>query len=245
MSETISKEARYKLRYYELRQKHADILYAYIDEAKEKAIDLTSRVVSEEILNAVNEVNELKKQTKTREKKFYKTDEYLNALNKLKELKDELKFCTESKKDEVNKNLLKAIAEITTLNVTIKNRLKADGDRIKELEEFINAGLSSLENELGEVKKEVMGFLRIKIAECVKNYNEDLIILSNEFGVEPPKDKELPIDKEVISLDAPIFSLAKSMKEKRDEKTHHDNESKATSDGQTFIPSENPNTIIN
>ena len=155
----------------------------------------------------MQETENLKQAKKSQEKEFFNSEEYQTAQKRLKKVKKDLDSVKNNDKAEIEKEFNKALSTVTTLNITIKNRLKG-------LDEKINANMQTLKNEMSDcgediarIKNDAMNFLQKKIAECVKDYNLELIELNKTFGVEIPKAPELPFDGEVLKLDLPVFSL--------------------------------------
>ena len=64
----------FNLKYIDLREKYAEIIYNAIDTARDLAVELTTKVVSEELLNLIDENNKLKKWIKVQTKLFTLND---------------------------------------------------------------------------------------------------------------------------------------------------------------------------
>lgn len=219
-----------------LKEKYLNLLYRYVDEAREKAVEMSTPFISDDVLKLTDETRELKKLVKLETKKFYKSSEYVDAQQKLINLKEQLSTCEDSQREELQKQISKSMAEIVTKNITIKNRLKAHNDKIKFNEDIINAKMQEVDEDVQRVKDDVMDFLRDKIAICIQFYNEELRELNDSFKMPQPEKAEIPFDSSVIKLDVPIFSLTQT-----ESQDFADNEE----DTRTIIASENQNTIKN
>ena len=242
-------QSEYNLKYIDLREKHAQFLYDSIDRARDIAVELTTKVVPEELFQLIDETQKLKKWIKSQTKLFYKTEEYTTEQKKLTMLKEKLSSCDESEKEEIQKQIAKAMASVVTLNITIKNRLKEQNDKLKLNEDYIDEQIALLDDELKKIKGEVMEFLRGKLAICIKEYNEELNSLRESYGLSRLEEAELPIDKNLINLDIPIFSLKSEYSKKQDkvetvvDKSEADNCAEYST--KTFIVSENTSDIKN
>ena len=196
-----------------LKEKYLNLLYTFVDQAREKAIEQSTAFIGDDIFKLTEETKELKRLVKIETKKYYKSSEYVDAQQKLITLKNQLSNCEESEKEELQKQISKSMAEIVTKNITIKNRLKAHSDKIKYNEDIINAKMQEIDEDIQRVKEEVMDFLRDKIAICIKYYNDELKDLNESFNMPQPKDTEIPFDSNVIKLDVPVFAFSQSESE--------------------------------
>ena len=120
----------------------------------------------------------------------------------------------------------KAISSITTLNVTIKNRLKDKTDRYDKLSAEIDYVIRTNENSFKEINAEVLRMVKQAISDCLGGYAEELKVLNETFGVEETTDEDLPFDEKVIRLDIPVFGSREAKKENDEGRTR------------TFIPSD-------
>lgn len=220
-----------------LKEKYLNMLYGYVDEAREKAIELSADLISDDMVKLTEETKELKRIIKKETKSFYKSDEYVNVQQRLVELKEKLNTCSDEEKEEIQKQISKSMAEVVTKNITIKNRLKPHSDKVKYNEEIINAKMQEIDGDVQQVREEVMDFLRDKIAICIKYYNDELRELNDSFKMPQPENAEIPFDSKVIQLDVPIFELYKS--EPSVEKDYEEDSDV------TIIASENQSAIKN
>ena len=196
-----------------LKDKYLNMLYSFIDDAREKAIKMSEPLISDDLLKLTDETRELKKYVKAETKRYYKSTEYVNAQQKLITLKDKLTVCDESEKEELQKQISKSMAEVVTKNITIKNRLKAESDKIKLNEDIIKGKMQEIDGDIQKIREEVMDFLRDKIAICIKYYNDELNELNESFKKPKLEQPEIPFDSSVVKLDVPIFSLTQPQDE--------------------------------
>lgn len=220
-----------------LKSKYLNMLYRFIDDAREKAIKMSEPLISDDILQITSETRELKKYVKAETKKFYKSSEYVNAQQKLITLKDKLSTCLDSEREELQKQISKSMAEVVTKNITIKNRLKVESDKIKINEDIIKSKMQEIDGDIQKIKEEVMEFLRDKIAICIKYYNDELNDLNESFKMPKLDQPEIPFDSSVVKLDVPIFSLTQPQEEEVSEVIEESD--------RTIIASENQDTTKN
>lgn len=213
----------------ELIKKYTDILYGHIDVAKDKTQSLLSQKISPETIAQYEEMKKLEKEVELAKKEFFKQPNYVEVQNKLKAYKEQLENCEDSEKDEIQKQTAKLMSEIVTLNITIRNRLKDKNELIASYKKLVDKKVKKINEEMSSIKDGVMNFLRLKIAECIADYNEELEELCKNFK-KPKSDNEFPFSSEIIKIDVPIFSIFEEV-----------SGTEKNEDGQNFIVSENPN----
>ncbi len=221
-----------------LKEKYTRILCTAIDEAREVVIKRSSEILSKEYLSMLSETEGLKKTVKEQETEFFNSEKYVTAQKSLTTLKDKLATCLDSEKESIQKDLSKLLEQITTMNITIKNRLKVYTDKIKENEKILKEETLKVGVDVLKIKNEIMKFLQQKISECVKCFNEELSELNKTFAKEDANESELPFDTDVIKLDVPIFSIDTDSI-KRSVKTTDDDQNI------TLINSKNTSTVKN
>ena len=134
---TSNYDESYKELKTSLKEKYTRILCTAIDEAREVVIKRSSEILSKEYLSMLSETESLKKTVKEQETEFFNSEKYVTAQKSLTILKDKLATCLDSEKESVQKDLSKLLEQITTMNITIKNRLKVYTDKIKENEKIL------------------------------------------------------------------------------------------------------------
>ena len=112
-----------------LKAKYSEMIFSRIDELRKSSLKKLFGAMDEGLTAILNENEELKKTIDLEKKNFYATEDYQNAQNKLVSLKNKLSACNESEKDDLNAQMSKALDRISTLNVTINNRLKKYSDK--------------------------------------------------------------------------------------------------------------------
>ena len=192
-----------------IKEKYLNMLYGYVDEARERAMEVTSKHVGDDILKLTEEIEDLRKLVQSETKKFYKSEEYVSVQERLVALKERLAEASEEEKEDLQKQISKAMAEVVTKNITIKNRLKPHTDKIKYNEDLVNSTLQELNFDVKRIEDEILGFLREKIEICVKAYNDELHELNASFNM-PISDKtEIPFDGKGLRLEFPILEFRK------------------------------------
>ena len=133
---------------------------------------------------------------------------------------------------ETDEEMGKALAKITTLNITINNRLKSKTDFFEEKSKILEEMLESKKEELSETREELVGRVKYIISENLNSFNKELKELNEIFGIEF-SEPELPFDEKKIKLEFSLFPFENKFGEKTGE------------DGKIFIKSENRNPSKN
>ncbi len=188
----------------ELKKKYLTVLNSTIKDVKISSAEKTCEILGDDFFNLFNETEDLKELVQNEKKQFYKTDEYKTAQKTLTKCKSEYSKCKDDKqKESLSVELNKAISKITTLNITINNRLKEKTDKIKINDEIIIDIISKNCDKLNEIKDEMIKVVKVAVQDCIKNYSEELKVLSNEFGYNDDK-LDLPFENEVIKIELPL-----------------------------------------
>ena len=219
----------------DLKEKYSNMLYNFVGEAREKALEKSSKFIGDDILKLIEETKELKRIVKKETKLFYKSKEYIDVQERLTLLKDKLSLADKEEKEEIQKQISKAMAEVVTKNITIKNRLKPHSDKIKYNEDIIDAKMHEIGADIEKVSEEVTQFMRDKIAICIKYYNDELRELNDTFKMPMPNGTEIPFDSNGIRLDVPILEFIKDRASSNND----------FDDDVTIIASENKNNVKN
>lgn len=220
----------------DIKEKYTKMICADLESVRQYVISKSSEFLGEDFLRKLSEVEGLKKQCDNERKAFRATPEYVAAQKELSEASKAAKKIAKTDenadKEEI-KRLNKAISSITTLNVTIKNRLKDKTDRYDKLSAEIDYVIRTNENSFKEINAEVLRMVKQAISDCLGGYAEELKVLNETFGVEETTDEDLPFDEKVIRLDIPVFGSREATKENDEGRTR------------TFIPSDDGNGILN
>lgn len=220
----------------DLKDKYCEIIKSDLDEIRNYVADRVTKLFGHDFLDKIEKVENLRSERKRAERDFFKSEEYKTAQKELKLAKNEAKNSTSETEEEANRHLNKAISAITTLNVTIKNRLKPYDEKISALDDEISFVTEKNDDKIKEISQEIISRVKSSVAERFKSYFKELNELSDEFGVEDEKDDDLPFDQGVLRFEIPIFSekIAENFenKEKREEKGN-------------FVKSDDGNGILN
>ena len=190
----------------DLKDKYCEIIKSDLDEIRNYVLGRATKLFGPDFLDKIEKVENLRSERKKSEKEFFKSEEYKTAQKELKTAKNEAKNSTPETEEDANRRLNKAISTITTLNVTIKNRLKPYDEKISALDDEISFVTEKNDDKIREISQEIISRVKSSVAERFKAYFEELNELSDEFGVEEEKDDDLPFDQNVIRLEIPIFS---------------------------------------
>ena len=220
----------------DLKDKYCEIIKSDLDEIRDYVADRATKLFGPDFLDKIEKVENLRSERKRAERDFFKSEEYKTAQKELKVAKNEAKNSTSETEEEANRHLNKAISAITTLNVTIKNRLKPYDEKISALDDEISFVTEKNDDKIREISQEIISRVKSSVTERFKSYFKELNELSDEFGVEDEKDDDLPFDQDVLRLEIPIFSekIAENLenKEQREEKGN-------------FVKSDDGNGILN
>jgi hypothetical protein len=146
----------------DLKDKYARMLSIAIDQAREKATDKTAKILSPSFLQLLEETESLKNQRNQLEQDSYKSDKYITAQDNLKDVKIKLDNVSSEEKESIEKDFNKALSTITTLNITIKNRLKDIDEKITLNKQSIKNEISIFGDEINKIKNEVMSLMQWK-----------------------------------------------------------------------------------
>lgn len=220
----------------EIKEKYTKQLHQAVLNMQTFATAKISNLLSEEVLQLIDQTEKLKKAKKSEKQEFFKSNKYLATQSKIKRLKRELEKGNDTTNEENEKELNKCIAEITTLNITIKNRQKSIDEEIKTNTDIILKELKEHSNELDKLKSEIMDYLNEKIIACLTGYNTEILELNKTFGVENYNPNEMPFDGNIVKLEIPVFKFAKNESIKSVD---------VSGEEKTLIYGENNSSIIN
>lgn len=225
-----------------LKTKYSKMIFARIDELRKDALKKLFGAMDEGVIDLIYENERLKKLCDDEKKEFYDGTDYKDAQSKLVELKNKLSVCAESEKDEINAKLSKALDRISTLNVTIDNRLKKYTDKMRVNSSAITGAISSDEGEFGKVKKNFIESVDEILQEGITSYNDELQSVNATFGVEQSEEPDLPFDENEVRIE--IDMLPPSVRELGNEKDDGEN-SAEKNEKKVFINIENESTVKN
>lgn len=243
--QTVTTDGGYEEIKNGLKSKYSKMIFARIDELRQSALKKLFGAMDEGIISLIYENERLKKLCDEDKKTFYEGSDYKDAQNKLVELKNKLSLCKDDiEKEEINKQLSKALDRISTLNVTINNRLKKYTDKMHVNASAITGAIASDEGEFGEVKKNFIESVDEILQEGIASYNDELKSVNETFGVEQSSDPDLPFDENEVRIE--IDMLPPSVKDLGEDIIRPENGNSAEKkENKVFINIENDSTIKN
>lgn len=206
----------------DLKDKYVEIIYKIVDKIKAEIIYETSVIFGETTMQKIEEAETLKSEIDKIKNDFYGEDRYKTLQGRLTALKNELSAATKSKAKEITSEMQVAMDKITTLNITLRNRIKDKNERLSELNSFIENEFDKNKAAFDKVREEVFGKVKDEIADCLDEYNDELALLNETFGKDT-EEMEMPFDENEIKLDIPIFSI-KSTASRADTYIQSDND---------------------
>lgn len=228
-----------------LKDKYTAILYSYIDQTKLSVAEKLNAIAGEDFTALCEETKKIQEEVSRQTEEFRNSDEYKSKINSLAQLSSKLSKCSDDEKDEIKKEIAKALANVTTLNITIRNRLKEKREMLSKNKAIVREKSEQFKTEIEALKTQTMETLRKKIAECIINYRKELASLQKSFEKQVNVDGESPFDANSFKLNAPIFSPINVGDDSTEEKFSNDNNQKDESTSQTFIVSESDDNISN
>lgn len=229
--EIIDTEDSYKQLKNDIKEKYTKMLCAELESVRRYVVDKSSAFLGEDFLEKLGESDRIKKECDGIRKKFRASEEYKAAQKELSEATKAAKGLSENVESEEIKRLNKAISAITTLNVTINNRLKDRTEKLARLDGEIEAVVKDNEKDFKEINGEVVSRVKKAISECFGGYVSEVKDLNESFGMEN-EEIEMPFDEKVIRLDIPIFGKD-NLSDKRESKS------------EVFIDSDDNNGVLN
>ena len=218
----------------DIKEKYTKMMCAELDSVRRYVIDKSSSFLGEDFLAKLEEVDRIKQECDKIRKEFRSRDDYKAAQKELSEASKQAKGIADSDDNsdrEEIKRLNKAIGAITTLNVTLNNKLKERNEREAQLNSELDKIVRDNESDFKEINNEVVTRVKKAISDCLGGYADEMKDLNSSFGIEND-DFEMPFDEKVIRLDIPVFSKSPFKRSDDD-------------DGETFIHSDDDNGILN
>ena len=229
--EITDTEDSYRQLKNDIKEKYTKMLCAELESVRRYVVDKSSAFLGEDFLEKLGESDRIKKECDGIRKKFRASEEYKAAQKELSEATKAAKGLPENVESEEIKRLNKAISAITTLNVTINNRLKDRTEKLARLDGEIDAVVKDNEKDFKEINGEVVSRVKKAISECFGGYVSEVKDLNESFGMEN-EEIEMPFDEKVIRLDIPIFGKD-NLSDKKESKS------------EVFIDSDDNNGVLN
>lgn len=214
-----------------LKEKYSQMIFSRIDELRRRAYDTLSDVLDENLLCIFEETFELKERSKAQQDEFFKSEDYVKTQERLVDLKERVSACEdETEKAELSKQLSKVMDRVSTLNVTINNRLKKYTDKINANVEIMKRLVNSDGGLFNKVKTDFLNEINDIIKDGITDFNEELKPIKEQFGKDT-EELEFPFDENTVRVQIELFPS-----EIEDVYGKSDSE---------FVPSKNENTIKN
>lgn len=188
----------------ELKEKYSEEILRNIDEIKRQSYGQLSAAFNDCATGLLEEIEDLKKEIDRRKKEFYMSAEYSEAQTKLVALRKELSASDDDSKSEIEKKLSRTMDRVSTLNVTIKNRLKPLSDKLKEDISTLKAVYSSSENGFAKIRDEFLDRIDDVITDGITSFNEELSEINAKFGIICDKT-EFPFDENTLKIKIELF----------------------------------------
>lgn len=229
--EITDTEDSYKQLKNDIKEKYTKMLCAELESVRCYVVEKSSAFLGEDFLEKLGESDRLKKECDGIRKKFRASEEYKATQKELSEATKAAKGLPENSECEEIKRLNKAISAITTLNVTINNRLKDRTEKLAKLDGEIEAVVKDNEKDFKEINGEVVSRVKKAISECFGGYVSEVKDLNESFGMDN-EEIDMPFDEKVIRLDIPVFGKSSLSEENKDK-------------SEVFIDSDNNNGVLN
>lgn len=188
----------------ELKEKYSEEILRNIDEIKRQSYGQLSAAFNDCATGLLEEIEDLKKEIDRRKKEFYMSAEYSETQAKLVALRKELSASDDDSKSEIEKKLSRTMDRVSTLNVTIKNRLKPLSDKLKEDISTLKAVYSSSENGFAKIRDEFLDRIDDVITDGITSFNEELSEINAKFGIICDKT-EFPFDENTLKIKIELF----------------------------------------
>ena len=188
----------------ELKEKYSEEILRNIDKVKRQSYGQLSAAFNDCATGLLEEIEDLKKEIDRRKKEFYMSAEYSETQAKLVALRKELSASDDDSKSEIEKKLSRTMDRVSTLNVTIKNRLKPLSDKLKEDISTLKAVYSSSENGFAKIRDEFLDRIDDVITDGITSFNEELSEINAKFGIICDKT-EFPFNENTLKIKIELF----------------------------------------
>ena len=236
----------------DIKDKYTKMICAELEAVRRYVVEESSVILGDDFLEKLGESEQIKKECDKIRNEFRSREEYISAQSELAAASKAVKAVTAVKKGEPEsagkdsegnaeetKRLNKAISAITTLNVTLNNKLKDKNDRRAILEKELNAIVRENENGFKTINDEVVSRVKRAVSGCIAGYVDEIGKLNECFNVKSD-ELDLPFDEKVIRLDIPVFG-----RRPRDESAANDDSDDDKDGKRNFVPSDDNNGVLN
>lgn len=236
----------------DIKDKYTKMICAELEAVRRYVVEESSVILGDDFLEKLGESEQIKKECDKIRNEFRSREEYISAQSELAAASKAVKAVKAVKKGEPEsagkdsegnteetKRLNKAISAITTLNVTLNNKLKDKNDRRAILEKELNAIVRENETGFKTINDEVVSRVKRAVSGCIAGYVDEIGKLNECFNVKSD-ELDLPFDEKVIRLDIPVFG-----RRPRDESAASDDSDDDKDGKRTFVPSDDNNGVLN
>ena len=236
----------------DIKDKYTKMICAELEAVRRYVVEESSVILGNDFLEKLGESEQIKKECDKIRNEFRSREEYISAQSELAAASKAVKAVKAVKKDESEsagkdsegnteetKRLNKAISAITTLNVTLNNKLKDKNDRRAILEKELNAIVRENETGFKTINDEVVSRVKRAVSGCIAGYVDEIGKLNECFNVKSD-ELDLPFDEKVIRLDIPVFG-----RRPRDESAASDDSDDDKDGKRNFVPSDDNNGVLN
>lgn len=232
----------------DIKDKYTKMICAELEAVRRYVVEESSVILGEDFLEKLGESEQLKKECDKIRNEFRSREEYINAQSELtaasKAVKNRKNTGSAGGTDnadntEETKRLNKAISAITTLNVTLNNKLKDKNDRRTVLEKELSAIVRENETGFKTINDEVVSRVKRAVSDCIAGYADEIGKLNECFNVKS-NELDLPFDEKVIRLDIPVFGRRTHNESAANDDSDDDKDGK-----RNFVPSDDNNGVLN
>ncbi len=236
----------------DIKDKYTKMICAELEAVRRYVVEESSVILGDDFLEKLGESEQIKKECDKIRNEFRSREEYISAQSELAAASKAVKAVKAVKKGESEsegkdsegnteetKRLNKAISAITTLNVTLNNKLKDKNDRRALLEKELNAIVRENETGFKTINDEVISRVKRAVSGCIAGYVDEIGKLNECFNVKSD-ELDLPFDEKVIRLDIPVFG-----RRPRGESAASDDSDDDKDGKRNFVPSDDNNGVLN
>lgn len=236
----------------DIKDKYTKMICAELEAVRRYVVEESSVILGDDFLEKLGESEQIKKECDKIRNEFRSREEYISAQSELAAASKAVKAVKAVKKGESEsagkdsdgnteetKRLNKAISAITTLNVTLNNKLKDKNDRRAILEKELNAIVRENETGFKTINDEVVSRVKRAVSGCIAGYVDEIGKLNECFNVKSD-ELDLPFDEKVIRLDIPVFGRRPRSESAASDDLDDDKDGK-----RNFVPSDDNNGVLN
>lgn len=222
----------YKQLKNDLKEKYSKQIVKAVERIKSEIITSVSQIFGEELMRSFENADKIRDKINKIKDEFYSETEYVELQKKLTSQKEDLKNASESEVKKITEDMRRSLDSISTLNITLRNRLKSYNEQLFKINSFISSELEKNKDEVSRLKDKVLEEIKVEIVCFLNDYNEELSMLNDAFGIENG-EPEIPFDEDSVRLDVPIFNFSEY------------SEDADFADENPYVISENKSSLLN